>query len=94
MYFTPFFDHYINKVSVIHLEAATRRSSSKYRLRPANLLKKRPWRPATLSKKEILEECNFFEKETLAQVFPCEFWEVFKNNYFHRTPLVAASDQR
>ena len=30
-------------------------------------------------------------KKTLAQVFSCEFSEIFKNSYFYRTPLVAAS---
>ena len=33
----------------------------------------------------------FFNKETLAQVFSCEFCEISKNTFFHRTPLVAAS---
>ena len=36
-------------------------------------------RPATLLKK------------TLAQVFSCEFCEIYKNTFFHKTPLVAAS---
>ena len=36
--------------------------------------------------------CNFIKKESLAQVFPCEFCEIFKNTYFYITPLVAASD--
>ena len=35
--------------------------------------------------------CNFIKKETLAQVFSCEFCETLKNTFFHRTPLVAAS---
>ena len=35
---------------------------------------------------------NFIKKEALAQVFSCEFCEIFKNTYFYRTPLVAASD--
>ena len=35
--------------------------------------------------------CNFIKKETLAQMFSCEFCEIFKNTYFCRTPLVAAS---
>ena len=29
--------------------------------------------------------CNFIKKETLAQVFPCEFCKIFKNTYFYRT---------
>ena len=35
--------------------------------------------------------CNFIKKETLTQVFCCEFCEISKNTFFHRTPLVAAS---
>ena len=27
------------------------------------------------------EACNFIKKETLAQVFPCEFCEVSKNTF-------------
>ena len=26
--------------------------------------------------------CNFIKKETLAQVFSCEFCEIFKNTFF------------
>ena len=29
---------------------------------------------------------NFIKKETLAQVFSCEFCNIFKNTFFHRTP--------
>ena len=28
------------------------------------------------------EACNFIKKETLAQVFSCEFCEIFKNTFF------------
>ena len=31
------------------------------------------------------------KKETLTQVFFCEFCEISKNTFFYRTPLVAAS---
>ena len=34
--------------------------------------------------------CNLFKKETLAQVFACEFCQISKNTFLHRTPLVAA----
>ena len=34
---------------------------------------------------------NFTKKETLAQVFSCEFCAVSKNTFFYRTPLVGAS---
>ena len=29
--------------------------------------------------------CNFIEKGTLAQMFSCKFFEIFKNTFFHRT---------
>ena len=32
------------------------------------------------------EGCNFLKKETLTQVFSCEFCEIFKNTFFYRTP--------
>ena len=38
-----------------------------------------------------VEACNFIKKETLAKVFCCGFCEIFKNIFFYRTPLVAAS---
>ena len=33
---------------------------------------------------------NFIKKETLAQVFSCEFWEISKNAFSYRIPLVTA----
>ena len=44
---------------------------------------------------EILElqPRNFINKETLAQVFSCEFCEIFKNVFFLRTLQVAVSVQ-
>ena len=38
-----------------------------------------------------LQAYNFIKKETLAQVFSCEFCEISKNIFLYRTPLVAAS---
>ena len=38
----------------------------------------------------LFSACNFIKKETLAQVFSCEFCEISKNTFFYRTPLVAA----
>ena len=35
---------------------------------------------------------NFIKKETLAQVFSCEFFEISKNTFLYRTPPVVASD--
>ena len=37
------------------------------------------------------EVCNFIKKETLAQVFSCEFFEISKNTFSYRIPPVAAS---
>ena len=34
--------------------------------------------------------CNFIKKESLAQVFSCEFCEISKSTCFYRTPTVAA----
>ena len=34
---------------------------------------------------------NFIKKETLAQVFSCEFCKIFKKSFSYRTPPVAAS---
>ena len=36
------------------------------------------------------QTCIFIKKDTLAQVFSCEFCEISKNTFFHRAPLVAA----
>ena len=32
--------------------------------------------------------CKFIKKESLAQVFSCEFCEISKNTFFYRTPPV------
>ena len=31
---------------------------------------------------KLPEACNFIKKETLAQMFSCEFSEIFENTYF------------
>ena len=36
------------------------------------------------------EACNFIKKESLAQVFSCEFCEISKNTFFYTKPPVAA----
>ena len=38
--------------------------------------------------------CWGLKKETVAQVFSCEFCEIFKKNFFYKTSLVAASETR
>ena len=39
-----------------------------------------------------LQACNFIKKETLTQVFSCEFCKISQNTFLYRTPLVAASE--
>ena len=36
-------------------------------------------------------QANFIKKETLAQMFSCEFCEISKNTFFYRTLPVAVS---
>ena len=31
---------------------------------------------------KVAEACNFIKKETLAKVFSCDFWKIFKNAFF------------
>ena len=40
---------------------------------------------------KVAGQANFIKKETLAQVFSCEFCEISKNTFSYRTPPVAAS---
>ena len=40
---------------------------------------------------KFLRTPNFTKKESLVQVFSCEFCECSKNTFFYRTPPVAAS---
>ena len=37
------------------------------------------------------QACNFIKKQTLAQVFSCEFCEISKDTFSYRTPLVTVS---
>ena len=48
--------------------------------------------PHSLSQQSCrLKAYNFIKKDSLAQVFSCEFCEISKNTFFYRTPPVAAS---
>ena len=40
-------------------------------------------------KAPVLE--SLFNKETPTQVFSCEYFEIFRNSLFYKTPLVASS---
>ena len=48
------------------------------------------WSPFLINKPEGLQR---YQKETPTQVCSCEYCEIFKNSFFYRTPLVAASVQ-
>ena len=37
-----------------------------------------------------LQPNNFIKKKTIAQVFSCEYCEIFKDSFFYRTPLMTA----
>ena len=43
---------------------------------------------------KLPEVCNFIKKETLAQVFFCQFYKTFKNTFFTEQLRVTASDIR
>ena len=54
------------------------------------------WQENTCARVSFLIElrpkaCNFIKKETLAQVFSCQFCKISKNTIFNRTPPMAAS---
>ena len=40
-----------------------------------------------------LQACNFIKKESLAQVFPCEFCEISKNTFFPEHLRMIAFDR-
>ena len=42
-------------------------------------------------KKKLFQACNFIKKEPLAQVFFCEFCEIYKNTFFTEHSWGAAS---
>ena len=39
----------------------------------------------TREKQSPGKACNFIKNKTLAQVFSCEFWEIFKYTFSYRT---------
>ena len=77
------FYHYNHFFTLLAEAAVCRCSSKKMLLKFRNIHRKT----------HVLE--SIFNKETLlekdSQVFSCEYYEVFKNTFFYRTPPVAAS---
>ena len=49
--------------------------------------------PEVFCKKVFLKISQNSQENTLAEVFFCEFCEIFKNIYFYRTSLVPASER-
>ena len=50
------------------------------------------WAEAAIQRCSIEIGCNFIKKETMAQVFSCEFCEISNNTYFYRAPPVGVSE--
>ena len=46
--------------------------------------------PGLFFKKVTVQAYNFFKKETLVQVFYCEFQEIFQNSYFEEHQRMSA----
>ena len=55
-----------------------------------NIQRKTPALKSLFKKVADLKGSNLIKK-TWTQVFPYEYWEIFKNSFFYRTPPVAAS---
>ena len=87
------FVYWRNKLILVTLErTSTRSSRSEVFLKISlNLQENTCASVSFLNKVAGLRPMIFMKKEALAQVFSCEFWEIFKNTYLYRTPLVAAS---
>ena len=80
------------KIDMLHQEAVFRRCSvNKVFLEISQNSQENSCIRVSFLIKLQAEACNFIKKETLAQVFSCEFCEISKNTFSHRTPLVAAS---
>ena len=56
----------------------------------AKFIGKRVFHSLFFNKVAGLRPTTLLKKETLAQVFSCEFWVIYKSNYSCRTPLMAA----
>ena len=48
--------------------------------------------PSEAATRGVLWACNFTKKETLAQVFSCEFCEILKNTFFTELLRMTASE--
>ena len=58
-------------------------------------LKRCSWKFHKIPRKTpVPEACNFIKKETLAQVFSCEFCDISKNTFFTEHLRTTASDCR
>ena len=86
-----FIDHF--KILLDHLEAAVQRCSiKKCALKNFTKFTGNTYARVSLLIKLQGQGCSFIQKEFLAQVFLCEFCEIFKNALFYRTPPVTADN--
>ena len=64
-------------------EVAVHKCSSKsVFLKISQYSQKTPVFESLFNKAAGLKACNFIKKEIPSQVFSCEYWEIFKNNFF------------
>ena len=56
-----------------------------------NIHRKTTGLESLFNKVPVLSSLQLYSKVTPAKVFPCEFCKTFKNSFFYRTSLVAAS---
>ena len=82
--------HFMKKI-IVYSEAVAQRCSVKIMfLEISQNSKENTCARASFLMKLQASACNFIKKETLAQVFSCEFCEISKNTFSYRTPPRAA----
>ena len=92
------FSEFYNRIIPVFLyqraEAVARRGSvKKYSSKFGKIHRKTLVRESTFLIKLDALACNFIKKETLAQLFYCEFSEISENAFSYRTPPLAASER-
>ena len=58
----------------------------------SDIHRKTPMLDFLFNKVAAIQACNFIKKKIPRQVLSCEYCEIFKNSFFYRTSLVAASE--
>ena len=60
-------------------------------LKFSNIHRKTPVLESLFNKIADLKGCNFIKERLYYECFSVEYYEIFKNSFFYRTPLVASS---